>query len=634
MFIFISLAAAVGIIIGCADAYFLQINKKKLPLVILRDGVGCNIAALLLCKVFSKAIKGLPVASNSGKFPFIYAGVLLLCGILWILATGIFDGQLSFTRKTEDTKKHLIIRILSVVFVFLGTAAFTGTRWGKSTFGDVAADQMIINLMSPTDGTSDEVMSTLWSGPVFQTVAVTVVFALFAFSGRSLIYHKKRKDICLFPLKARRIICFILSLAVLGSGVAYLTVKFDLTTVFKLYVMKSSFIEDNYADPREVKMEFPEKKRNLIFIYLESMENSYLSKDMGGYLDENLLAPLTELSEEGYTFSNTDNRFGGPVATIGCTWSVASMVNMNTGLPMRVSTGKNNYGEPGKFLPGAVALGDILKAEGYEQSLMFGATATFGGLRYFYNTHGDYTILDYDAAKEKGWISKDYKEWWGYEDDKLYEYAKTELTRLYETGKPFDFIMETADTHFPNGYVGKNTPTPRKSQYANVIAYSASEVTKFVRWIQEQPFYENTTVILIGDHLSMDTRFFANFDESYLRTTFNVILNPAPSVGDIPEERLRNRWWANFDMFPTTMAAIGVKIDGDKLGLGTNLFSGKQTLFEENGGEEGWISANEKLEFGSPFYKKNILNAEYKPFDAKNIAEYINEPVSAEPETA
>ena len=50
--------------------------------------------------------------------------------------------------------------------------------------------------------------------------------------------------------------------------------------------------------------------------------------------------------------------------------------------------------------------------------------------------------------KEKGLIPKDYNVWWGFEDDKLYEYVKDELTRLHKEGKPFNFTMETADTHF------------------------------------------------------------------------------------------------------------------------------------------------------------------------------------------
>ena len=39
------------------------------------------------------------------------------------------------------------------------------------------------------------------------------------------------------------------------------------------------------------------------------------------------------------------------------------------------------------------------------------------------------------------------------------------------------------------------------------------------------------------------------------------------------------------DLFPTTLAAMGYRIEGDRLGLGTNLFSGRKTLAEEMGYE-------------------------------------------------
>ena len=623
---FYGLAVVIGILIAVADMFILGTEKKKLPLLILRDGLGCNAVTLLVSDALLRFIDDgkplFPVSSHISVFPYLYGVLLLCCGAVWILLTGLFDGKFSFSRENSGGKKHIVIKIVSVALAALGTALFTATVWGIDTFGNLTPDQMIINLLSPTEGASSEVMDTLFYGPVYQTALVTLFFALFAFSGRSFVYHIKDKDIKLITPKIRRIISLIMALVMLFGGLAYGVREFRLVNLFKMYFVQSDFIDTNFADPREVKMQFPDKKRNLVFIYLESMENSYLSTSQGGYMDEDLLAPLTELAEEGFSFSHLEKGFGGPVTTTGCNWSVASMVNMKTGLPMKVPTGGNSYGSPGGFLPGAVTLGDILAAEGYEQSLMFGATATFGGLKYFYEMHGNYNICDYDAAVEKGLIPQNYFVWWGYEDDKLYEFAKDEITRLYETGKPFNFVMETADTHFPDGYVSPNTPMTRESQYANVIAYSASEVTKFVRWIQEQPFYDNTTIILIGDHLSMDKTFFANFDSDYLRTTFNLILNPAPELKSVSEERFHNRWWANFDMFPTTLASMGVKIDGDKLGLGTNLFSDKETLFEENGGREGWQMINKEFGYGSKLYNETILDGEYQPFDTKNITEY------------
>lgn len=35
------------------------------------------------------------------------------------------------------------------------------------------------------------------------------------------------------------------------------------------------------------------------------------------------------------------------------------------------------------------------------------------------------------------------------------------------------------------------------------------------------------------------------------------------------------------DLFPTTLVAMGAKFKGDRLGIGTNLFSDKKTLTEK-----------------------------------------------------
>lgn len=624
---FVTLCVIAGLITGILDAIIVRKTKNFITtfFTMIIDALLSNIAGLGLSAFLFKCFTNttlFPIESHSVKFQYIHFIIILACGFMLVLFAGILDGIFIFKHEDESKKKRIALKITCVVLAAIGIAAFTGTVWGKEVFGNISPDQMMVNLLSPKEGTSDDIMGTLWTGPVLQTVSATLIFSLFVFSRRELYYIRKGTEKKVFPSLARKIVCFVLALAVFIGGLTYGFIKFEFEKLLKMYVIESDFIEYNFVDPREVKLQFPEKKRNLIHIYLESMENSYASTDMGGYMEENLIKPLTDLAEEGISFSHREKGLGGPVSTPGCTWSVASMVNMNGGIPMKVPTGGNNYGSADNFMPGAIMLGDILESQGYRQTVMFGATAKFGGLNFFYESHGNFKILDYDAVKANGWIPKDYKVWWGFEDDKLFEYAKDEIRILNATGKPFNFVMETADTHFPDGYVGKNTPTPRDNQYANVIAYSASEVAEFVRWIQEQPFYENTTIVLIGDHLSMDTKFFRDFDEEYLRTTFNLIINPAPELMNIPEERTQNRWWYNADMLPTILASIGVKIEGERLALGTNLFSDVPTLFEENGGEKGWKNISKKFEYKSDFYNDNILEGDNAPFDTKNVTEY------------
>ena len=56
-------------------------------------------------------------------------------------------------------------------------------------------------------------------------------------------------------------------------------------------------------------------------------------------------------------------------------------------------------------------------------------------------------------------------------------------------------------------------------------------------------------------------------------------------------------------MFPTTLAAIGCEIEGERLGLGTNLFSGKPTLVEEMGIE----AFDAEMTKTSDYYTKNFF---------------------------
>ena len=57
------------------------------------------------------------------------------------------------------------------------------------------------------------------------------------------------------------------------------------------------------------------------------------------------------------------------------------------------------------------------------------------------------------------------------------------------------------------------------------------------------------------------------------------------------------------DMFPTTLAAIGAEIEGNRLGLGTNLFSEEETLIEKYGFEE----VNDQIRYKSDFYNEKLL---------------------------
>ena len=91
----------------------------------------------------------------------------------------------------------------------------------------------------------------------------------------------------------------------------------------------------------------------------------------------------------------------------------------------------------------------------------------------------------------------------------------------------------------------------------------------------------------------MDTNYFKNVSKKYDRTTYNTFINTGFNKDDILTKRL----FSQYDLFPTTISSIGGVIDGNRLGLGTNLFSNEQTIIEKYGYKYTRKELNKKSDF-------------------------------------
>ena len=468
--------------------------------------------------------------------------------------------------------------ILMIIISVLGFILYNLGNWVLDTWGLLSIDEIIFHLKVPLDGTNSDVVLDGINACV--PLAVLVLFlSIFLIIG---LRNKHGK--CMIAL-------FLVAVIACGSaGRAAYEVYDELDVKEYLVSQKkeSHFIEQNYVDPRTTKITFPEQKRNLIYIYLESMESTFASKEDGGGLDFNCIPELTKLAEENTNFSNTD-KLGGGYPAYGGTWTMAGIFSQTSGIPIKNSEQTDDVNatlaEQSSFSSQARNLEDIFADEGYNQCFMIGSDATFGGRRAYFESHGkgQTEICDYNTAKENGQIPEDYYVWWGYEDQKLFANAQEKLTELSSKDEPFNFTMLTVDTHFEDGYVCEQCQNEfGDNQYANVMACSSRQVDAFVKWIQQQPFYENTTIVISGDHLTMDSDFCNDVSEDYERSVYNVFIN-LPEGLDTSFEKTHSREFATLDMFPTTLAAMGVTIEGDRLALGVNLFSDEQTLTEQYG---------------------------------------------------
>lgn len=478
--------------------------------------------------------------------------------------------------------KKTIKSVLIVLIFLLSFMALFSAHWYITVFGRIGFRSILFTLLSPMKGTASGIVCDWLLKGLLPTVLCTAILCLFYFSK-----IKIKKEI-------KNIICIVLCLCLWGYGIYTVEIPAFLNGIFT----KTELYDQNYANPDSTKITFPANKRNLIYIILESMETTYFSKAQGGALEENVIPELYNLANENINFSHSKD-IGGWGFVTNTSWTSASLIAQTSGVPLSMPLNHTVPNPNSNFLPSITTLGDILHQNGYNQTVMFGSVASYGGRENYFAQHGIDKILDYETAKREAFIPKDYRAWWGMEDSKLIAYAKQELTSLSQQNKPFSFTMLTADTHHISGYLCENCENQFGTQYENVLNCSSKQICEFVEWIKAQPFYENTTVVVIGDHLSMDAQFIKeNTDKDYTRHVYNCFINPP-----IEPKNTKNRVFTPMDIFPTTLACLGCKIEGDRLGLGTNLFSEKKTLAEEITLDK----LNYELNKGSDYYVENFI---------------------------
>lgn len=488
-----------------------------------------------------------------------------------------------------------LIKYLSILIIAL---VGLSSKWYMNNFGGTKIEEIIFTLRAPLDGMDKGIIiSFLHTVLLPMAVILLVSIVLIELFPRINISKNSEKtkvlnlkvDIVLFPL----LILYGLN----NSIVMYEDI--NLKEYIENQSNRNTIYENYYTDPKSVDLSFPEDKSNLIHIILESMESTYASKDLGGAYDYNLIPNLSEIARENLSFSTSEKLTGGFI-TKSTHFTIGSLVAHTSGVPLSVSIYGNSYSGYGQFLPGAYSLGDILEGQDYNQVFAIGSDAKFGGRDDYFTYHGGYEIHDYNYAKEKQLIDKDYEVWWGYEDEKLYSFARDELLELSQSDQPFNYTMLTVDTHHPGGYKCQLCESHYPDQYSNVISCADRQVKDFIDWIREQDFYDDTVIVITGDHNSMDVDYFTDLPEDYRRAPYNAIINPQR---EYDSSKLRSRDFCTMDWYPTILGAMGIEIQGNRLGLGTNLFSERETLMEELGTDY----LMDELYKSSKYYDDNLL---------------------------
>ena len=500
--------------------------------------------------------------------------------------------------------KNRVFKVLHIIILLIISFIIAFTCYMYYRFSTTIFEQIMFTIFNN--------VSSAGGGIVKPTIKYVIpfsvlIFIFFYFLFYDITFNKikiriKEKQIYPFKFfnknkKLITLLLFIVTVLALLNSVHF----FDYLSYSRV---DSSFIKDNYVDPKNTNITFDEK-RNLIIVFVESLETSLFKKENGGYWDYDVIPELNKLLDEDdvVTFYNNNKQEQMNMIS-GASWTTASIVSNSTALPFKVNIEGNNYHSK-KFMNGSYALGDLLKDNGYYNEVISGASTSFGGIKEFYQRHGNYSIIDTDSLSNYDFSPNDNDlGYWGLNDKYLFEIAKKRLETISKDSKPFNLNLITIDTHFVDGYVGDYSETKYSEQYENAYATTSRLIYNFVNYVKEQPYYSNTTILILGDHLSMQNDFFDKRDADK-RYIYFTIINPKNKEG-----KFNNRIFTSLDTYPTIISSIGGNIDGDKLGLGVNLFSSNETLGERYGLE----ALDTKLQERSKFYNDVILDDNYLYF--------------------
>ena len=505
----------------------------------------------------------------------------------------------------ESMKHRRLIYALSFILFTTALAILFGIRWSKIWFNEVAFGDVVSLFCLPLTGTTSNITRSVIKNialPIFVILCTVLSLEL---EEHHLISREEARGHSTTVKRFRlldRIVPIAVGLIFTGT-LFYANSALGITSFIEHEGNKTSLYDSYYVSPKSVSLAFPAKKRNLIYLYSESMESTFMSKKFGGQKDVSLIPGLTKIAQENTTFTS-DGKLQGFTCLPTVDFTMGSIVAQTAGIGV-INTDKGN---DHAYVAGAYTLGDILHKEGYEQNLLIGSNGDFEARKNYYEYHGGAEVLDYGYAIEKKWIPADYKVWWGYEDRKLFAFAKKDLLRLSASDKPFSLTLLTADTHAPGGYVCPLCKTTYPNQYDNVVACSDRQISEFIAWAQEQKFYANTTIVICGDHTSMDESVVNESNatpiQDKVRRVYSTIINPDLSAEALKTAPYNNRSFSAFDLFPTTLTALGANVEGHRLGLGTDLFSGAPTLLEKF----GTARLTEELDKDSDFYEHTLFD--------------------------
>jgi phosphoglycerol transferase len=171
-------------------------------------------------------------------------------------------------------KKHLGFKITSMVLFGLGLLFIFAEKWAMKTWPGLTIDEMVFHLTQPIQGTGGGILESGLREVLLPSILVFLgSLVLIRFLNRFPDFRGMT-----YPA------AMTVGISLAFAAFAQFSDATNLTSYISSQMVKSTFIEDHYADPDKTELTFPEQNRNLVYIYMESMESTYTDQEDGGCL--------------------------------------------------------------------------------------------------------------------------------------------------------------------------------------------------------------------------------------------------------------------------------------------------------------------------------------------------------------
>ena len=257
----------------------------------------------------------------------------------------------------KQKRNHIRRAVIACILLQGANMLLFLTQWLSTRYDRVSLEQVLYQMQTSISGTSKKLTSSasIRVGVFGTLLTVLEVLAYLLLSGKAeklLSRFRIYTDYChgkVCKFFTKRMLP--LSMAILLTSLMVFGVRMEIFAYVENTVTPSDFIEQHYVDPDDVQLTFPTKKRNLIYIFLESMENTFTDVTSCDTVEDNYIPELTRLAQENISFSHGEG-MGGAQSLEGTTWTAAAMVAQTSGVTVKVPLGGNDYGEEEYYMPG------------------------------------------------------------------------------------------------------------------------------------------------------------------------------------------------------------------------------------------------------------------------------------------